>query len=245
VLIRARVKLAEVARARRGLREAPRQRLVPGAPGAQRELAHETLAELLEAGLLEDAVTLAGSLGLDAAALVRSLTRRCLREADGEAVPEARGEDGAPADAWALLKECLARLDGAGAAPRDGGGSGGGAGAGRFGSQAFGILHRVAGETILAWPGADVPLPPWLKAGMRRGARAEAGARARFDTPGADAPGLLRLLLRYGRLEDAAELVCECLAVDAPDGDLLAEAAEFDPPPPLVLSGHAASLTPY
>jgi len=228
-LLRCRVRLAGSDPGARQRAPTP-QRIVSLQEAHMKALAEKTVGELLLRGLLEEALTLVSAFGLECATFIASLTKLCLRATCGrEEVDKVivRDELGTLCDPWEVLKEFLESLDGkrvvAGGEPDEMAPF-----KTRAGSYAFGHLHRVAGETILSWPEADVPLPPWLKRTFKHGDTQASGEVARFDTPGGDACGLLRLYLRYGKLQEAVQLVVECLDVDVRGSSAIEEFALMD-----------------
>jgi len=228
-LLRCRVRLAESDPGARQRAPMP-QRLVSLQESQMKALAEKTVGELLLRGLLEEALTLVGAFSLDCATFIAALTKLCLRATSGREGADkvtVRDELGTSRDPWEVLKEFLESLDGkrvvAGGEPNEMAPFNS-----RAGSHAFGNLHRIAGETILSWPEADVPLPPWLKRTFKHGDSQASGEVARFDAPGGDACGLMRLYLRYGKLQEAVQLVVECLDVDVRGSSAIEEFALMD-----------------
>jgi hypothetical protein len=218
--------------------------LVPYAVQKQQRMAEDTVAELLRVGMIDDAISLGAAfctssssckpppptssglaseaptddLSLATEDLCRRVTQRCLQ---AFAAPGAllRDEDGAEVeatDAWEFLRRFLQHFDGAAQPPalvqklphceRDS------ALAVEL-PRPFGGLARVAAETFMRCsPDADANLPPWLVHVMCVGTEGRAGTG--FDGRGGDTCGLLRLLLRHQRLEEAAQLVVHCLTLE-------------------------------
>ena len=220
-------------------RKVKRHRMVPVSPALQQVMAEETVAHLLKVGLVDDAISLAAAFSTSTSStapaaapgsltveeMCKAVTERCLQSLSSPHAAPLIDEDGVttPADdAWEFLRRFLIHFDGSAKAsslaqqlPH----------MERESAQAletncprpFGRLARIAAESFLRLsPDPDSCLPPWLVYMIRAGTRHEnaAAANVGFDAEGGDTCGLLRLLVRYDRLEEASQLVVNCLTLE-------------------------------
>ena len=150
------------------------QQIVSLSAQQMQALAEASLPELIQRGLLEEALSLTAAFTLSTPRLISHVVGVCLSGGGAISVVD---ELGVRQDSWGVLREFLEVLDGKRTCP----------GAphemhpfdSRAGSYAFGSLHRAVGDAILSYPAADVPLPPWLK----RKLRGPAGCRFNSGQP--------------------------------------------------------------